>query len=31
MTCGTIEKDIPLVEKKEESGVINSVGKRERL
>jgi hypothetical protein len=31
MTCGTIEKDIPLVEKKEERGVVNSLEKREGL
>jgi len=31
MTCGRIEKDIPLVEKKEESGVMKDVEKKERL
>jgi hypothetical protein len=31
MTSGTIEKDIPLVEKLEEGGVMNSVERREGL
>jgi hypothetical protein len=31
MTCGRIEKNIPLVEKKEESGVMKNVEKKKGL
>ena len=31
MTSGRIEKDIPLVKKKEDSGVMKDVGKKEWL